>query len=146
MLAPPALCSLCGVMLYIHGHAHTSSPVSADNADTWYALCCVDCTDFGAFYQDETVLWLRNTGAFRHWRIELEQYKVTVLHQFLQNRPRVLRSWWCSVCQVTSASWFTIMCSWLQEIGTAQTCFWIAVGTVFCWKQKQIISMGRQQI
>lgn len=105
-------------MLYVHGHAHARTPVHA--TQPLDALCVVQIVFcFG---------WESGDG-FPQRSIELVQYKVRVLHQFLQNRPRRSRG-----AGVTSASWFTIACSWLQEIGTALTCFWIVVETVFCWK------------
>lgn len=45
------------------------------------------------FKQDETVLWLRHTGWCLHWKIELVQYKVTVLHQSCSNLTLIL--WIC---------------------------------------------------
>lgn len=56
-------------MLYIHGHAHTSTPVNTQGRTTQtldMLRVALYCTDFGAFYQDGTALWLRHTGWFPH--------------------------------------------------------------------------------
>lgn len=41
----------------------------------------------------------------------------------LHNKPKIVWSWYMFAMSVQLSSWFTIMCSWLQEIGTALTCF-----------------------
>lgn len=92
MRTPPFLCSLCRVMLYIHGHAHTSTPVNTREGATQTP----DTLSVGFIGQISAPLFffflplliemklcrLRHTGRFPHWSIELVQCKVPALHQF----------------------------------------------------------------
>lgn len=65
MPAPPFLRSLRAVVIYIHGHA--SATVCCEQARMSQALKAFSTVQiFGAFYQDETMLWLRNLDVFPH--------------------------------------------------------------------------------
>lgn len=144
ILTPPFLCSLCSVMLYIHGHAHTSTPVNTAERtmQTLDVLCDTFIVQIPGPLSRWSIGWDTHTqDDFLIEVLNLCNAKWKVLHQFCNASPRIL--WiWCgtSLCHCSFMIYYRCAVG-LQEIGTALTCSWIVVETVFCWKQKQIISM-----